>query len=165
MIPKSLKRWSGRRGSNPRRPAWEAGILPLNYSRIIFRTDLEPTPVSRFTPTLKLELFYQLVFQVPALAFAYYPWACPVDRPRENGSPKPTRHPLLRAQSGSAPDRPKLNRFLLHKLNVEAPVPKPISTFPHRSPNPLGSLSRPPTPLDCARRRPHSAGPRQSFPA
>jgi hypothetical protein len=25
--------WSGRRGSNPRRPAWEAGILPLNYSR------------------------------------------------------------------------------------------------------------------------------------
>src|SRR3977135_4359703 len=24
---------SGRRGSNPRRPAWEAGILPLNYSR------------------------------------------------------------------------------------------------------------------------------------
>ena len=30
----SLKKvWSGRRGSNPRRPAWEAGILPLNYSR------------------------------------------------------------------------------------------------------------------------------------
>src|SRR6266851_4474390 len=33
------KRWfrpqSGRRGSNPRRPAWEAGILPLNYSRIL----------------------------------------------------------------------------------------------------------------------------------
>ena len=27
------KRWSGRRDSNPRRPAWEAGILPLNYSR------------------------------------------------------------------------------------------------------------------------------------
>jgi hypothetical protein len=26
--------WSGRRGSNPRRPAWEAGILPLNYSRL-----------------------------------------------------------------------------------------------------------------------------------
>ena len=31
---KPLKRWSGRRGSNPRRPAWEAGILPLNYSRV-----------------------------------------------------------------------------------------------------------------------------------
>ncbi len=29
-----LKKWSGRRDSNPRRPAWEAGILPLNYSRI-----------------------------------------------------------------------------------------------------------------------------------
>ena len=25
--------WSGRWDSNPRRPAWEAGILPLNYSR------------------------------------------------------------------------------------------------------------------------------------
>ena len=32
---KLLKRWSGRRGSNPRRPAWEAGILPLNYSRFL----------------------------------------------------------------------------------------------------------------------------------
>jgi hypothetical protein len=28
-----MKPWSGRRDSNPRRPAWEAGILPLNYSR------------------------------------------------------------------------------------------------------------------------------------
>ena len=35
IIPKLLKRWSGRRGSNPRRPAWEAGILPLNYSRFL----------------------------------------------------------------------------------------------------------------------------------
>ncbi len=26
-------RKSGRRDSNPRRPAWEAGILPLNYAR------------------------------------------------------------------------------------------------------------------------------------
>ena len=25
--------WSGRRGSNPRHPAWEADVLPLNYSR------------------------------------------------------------------------------------------------------------------------------------
>src|SRR6202051_2404175 len=31
---KLLILWSGRRGSNPRRPAWEAGILPLNYSRV-----------------------------------------------------------------------------------------------------------------------------------
>ena len=30
---KSSKGWSGGRGSNPRRPAWEAGILPLNYPR------------------------------------------------------------------------------------------------------------------------------------
>ena len=28
-----LKRWSGRPGSNRRHPAWEAGVLPLNYSR------------------------------------------------------------------------------------------------------------------------------------
>ena len=28
-----LKKWSGRRDSNPRRTAWEAVILPLNYSR------------------------------------------------------------------------------------------------------------------------------------
>src|SRR3970040_948827 len=27
------KKWSGRPGSNRRRPAWEAGILPLNYAR------------------------------------------------------------------------------------------------------------------------------------
>src|SRR5271167_791168 len=27
------KFWSGRPGSNRRRPAWEAGILPLNYAR------------------------------------------------------------------------------------------------------------------------------------
>jgi hypothetical protein len=25
--------WSGRPGSNRRRPAWEAGMLPLNYAR------------------------------------------------------------------------------------------------------------------------------------
>lgn len=27
--------WSGRWDSNPRRPAWEAGILPLNYARVV----------------------------------------------------------------------------------------------------------------------------------
>src|SRR5277367_5954164 len=27
------KIWSGRPGSNRRHPAWEAGVLPLNYSR------------------------------------------------------------------------------------------------------------------------------------
>ena len=31
---KPLKRWSGRPDSNRRRPPWEGGILPLNYSRI-----------------------------------------------------------------------------------------------------------------------------------
>src|SRR6266446_6208819 len=28
-----LRNWSGRPDSNRRRPAWEAGILPLNYGR------------------------------------------------------------------------------------------------------------------------------------
>jgi hypothetical protein len=28
------RRWSGRPESNRRRPAWEAGILPLNYARV-----------------------------------------------------------------------------------------------------------------------------------
>ena len=31
--PKAYIIWSGRRDSNPRQPAWEAGALPLNYSR------------------------------------------------------------------------------------------------------------------------------------
>src|ERR1035438_8814183 len=35
---KLLKRWSGRPDSNRRRPAWEAGILPLNYSRSMIRS-------------------------------------------------------------------------------------------------------------------------------
>src|SRR5262245_36535336 len=29
--------WSGRRGSNPRHQAWEACVLPLNYSRVRVR--------------------------------------------------------------------------------------------------------------------------------
>ena len=34
-ISAESREWSGRRGSNPRRSAWEADILPLNYSRTI----------------------------------------------------------------------------------------------------------------------------------
>jgi hypothetical protein len=30
---RNLEDWSGRPGSNRRHPAWEAGVLPLNYSR------------------------------------------------------------------------------------------------------------------------------------
>lgn len=33
-VPKSLKRWSGRGESNPRHSAWEADVLPLNYTRV-----------------------------------------------------------------------------------------------------------------------------------
>ena len=41
---KLLKGWSGGRGSNPRRPAWEAGILPLNYPRM--RATIQPNAVT-----------------------------------------------------------------------------------------------------------------------
>ena len=47
MIPKLLKRWSGRRGSNPRRPAWEAGILPLNYSRALTNLLFSRLPIAK----------------------------------------------------------------------------------------------------------------------
>ena len=30
-----VRKWSGRPGSNRRHPAWEAGVLPLNYSRLL----------------------------------------------------------------------------------------------------------------------------------
>jgi hypothetical protein len=33
IIASCWKQWSGRRGSNPRHRAWEARVLPLNYSR------------------------------------------------------------------------------------------------------------------------------------
>ena len=54
---KLLKRWSGRPDSNRRRPAWEAGILPLNYSRVpLFSStslsgkDLAGFPISQYGP-------------------------------------------------------------------------------------------------------------------
>src|SRR5882724_7149503 len=55
VLCKLLKRWSGRWDSNPRRPAWEAGILPLNYSRLpyfsstyLFSKDLGRSTASLF---------------------------------------------------------------------------------------------------------------------
>ena len=38
--------WSGRSGSNRRRPAWEADILPLNYARSIFMIFNRPVIVN-----------------------------------------------------------------------------------------------------------------------
>src|ERR1700694_5620111 len=34
-VKSRVNAWSGRRGSNPRQPAWKAGTLPLSYSRMI----------------------------------------------------------------------------------------------------------------------------------
>jgi hypothetical protein len=48
--------WSGRRGSNPRRPAWEAGILPLNYSRpgqaVLILAGIQAVRISKGHPEL-----------------------------------------------------------------------------------------------------------------
>jgi hypothetical protein len=50
-----LKSWSGRPGSNRRHPAWEAGVLPLNYSRALQfeRIDSSTFPAAaiRIAPT------------------------------------------------------------------------------------------------------------------
>ena len=50
---KSIKRWSGRPGSNRRRPAWEAGILPLNYSRALHAT-CRLQNSQEFVPSLRI---------------------------------------------------------------------------------------------------------------
>src|ERR1035441_3964115 len=55
---KLLKRWSGKPDPTRRRPAWEAGILPLNYSRL-FST---ATPVDHGPKTTTLT-FYQATLQ------------------------------------------------------------------------------------------------------
>src|ERR1700730_5013752 len=54
FIVSDLNGWSGRRDSNPRRPAWEAGILPLNYSRLPYfsSTYLFSKDLGRFPPGL-----------------------------------------------------------------------------------------------------------------
>jgi hypothetical protein len=44
---------SGRRGSNPRRQAWEACILPLNYSRLRRRS----VYIKRRGPTYRMSAF------------------------------------------------------------------------------------------------------------
>src|ERR1700689_5681373 len=70
-FPKSLKTWSGRRGSNPRRPTWESGIklrgkqmsntqprrYNFEYDTRLLRSKIGPTDVGetlaaeRPTPT------------------------------------------------------------------------------------------------------------------
>ena len=37
-----IKNWSGRRGSNPRPPPWQGGVLPLNYFRLVRVKGVEP---------------------------------------------------------------------------------------------------------------------------
>ena len=48
---------SGRWDSNPRRPAWEAGILPLNYARI--RNPRQARIIERCAPPVKSRLAYR----------------------------------------------------------------------------------------------------------
>jgi hypothetical protein len=55
---KTLEMWSGRRGSNPQPPAWEADALPLSYSRSAGR-------VYRKVPQRFLTLFRQKGARLP----------------------------------------------------------------------------------------------------
>jgi len=47
------RKWSGRRGSNPRHQAWEACVLPLNYSRFgaYSNPELSTTPRPSSSPS------------------------------------------------------------------------------------------------------------------
>src|SRR5262244_941763 len=60
MTRNPLTCWSGRPDSNRRRPAWEAGILPLNYGR--------PAP-----PILLLPLLERHVVGLDQLVAAGFP--------------------------------------------------------------------------------------------
>ena len=53
-IPINIEK-SGRRDSNPRPPAWQAGVLPLNYFRIMPTRGLEP-PTSSLLVTRSSQL-------------------------------------------------------------------------------------------------------------
>ena len=46
--------WSGRRGSNPRHRAWEARVLPLNYSRSRWSQLDDHTSVSALRPPSRM---------------------------------------------------------------------------------------------------------------
>jgi integrase len=46
ILPKLLKRWSGRRGSNPRRPAWEIDIRSCLANSSIFSPSLVSTSLA-----------------------------------------------------------------------------------------------------------------------
>jgi hypothetical protein len=64
-----FKKWSGRRGSNPRQPAWKAGTLPLSYSRRVGVRGLEPRTswsqtkraTNCATPRFKMHLNYSML--------------------------------------------------------------------------------------------------------
>src|SRR2546428_2992826 len=79
-----LRNWSGRPDSNRRRPAWEAGILPLNYARGHSKDAPPPVPPStvpfKGTP---LEQYENLLTppRVPSLSAPR-----PITLPLERGS-------------------------------------------------------------------------------
>src|ERR1700739_1852014 len=63
--------WSGRPGSNRRHPAWEAGVLPLNYSRSNLRRRLSLSPpettLNRRPARVMFQLEIQNLFRVGAI--------------------------------------------------------------------------------------------------
>src|SRR5215467_1680301 len=63
--PGHLVSWSGRWDSNPRRPAWEAGILPLNYARLFLHKEPQNSGRSQKPKTsssITAEFFDRLQF-------------------------------------------------------------------------------------------------------
>ena len=92
-IPKLLKRWSGRRDSNPRRPAWEHGtslcLQHLRVSDALFRLR-QVSPYQSFpglTPLIEVGSRYIVVCLIPCLML--HPMAINNNGPRWNASHQP----------------------------------------------------------------------------
>src|SRR5438034_5030679 len=101
-----LSFWSGRPDSNRRRPAWEAGILPLNYGRVSAALIIPPTP-DRGAAALGRE--WTRDTRAPARALSPAPDAgLPVQVPAVGPPPDRGRGrtPSSRPRPGAAPERP-----------------------------------------------------------
>ena len=110
------KKWSGRRGSNPRPTAWKAVTLPLSYSRLrslpLARSLAAPAGKPAFAQPLSLYLRRR-----PS------PW--PASRSSRSGSRR-ARAKVV-AREGFEPSKP-LGRQIYSLLRLTASLPRRIST-------------------------------------
>ena len=124
---KLLKRWSGRRGSNPRRPAWEAGILPLNYSRLPLPTAIQTVFQSfRMQPlSTRRKLAFQprvydnskIPYGVHLVGVGTTPRTCTEQKIRSSSSPSKT----FRFRVGVESNRPS-QTFSFSKVHTAGPT-------------------------------------------